>query len=91
VTWWEWTIAVIWGPSAVAVAAMLFVVVVGKTRKRLERRQPVLVDRRQPDGAWLREAIGDRGVPKSLSAVERQVAELTAGDRRMAEELRRTR
>jgi hypothetical protein len=60
-------------------------------RKRLERRRPVLVDRRQPDRAWLREAIDGRGVPKSLRAVERELEELTAGDRRLAQDIRRHR
>ena len=60
-------------------------------RKRLVRRRPVFVDRRQPDRAWLREAIDGRGVPKSLKAVERELEELTAGDRRLAQDLRRTR
>jgi hypothetical protein len=78
----------VWGPPAVAAAGMLLV---GKIRKRLERRKPVLVDRRQPDRAWLREAIDGRGVSKSLRAVERELEELTAGDRRLAEDIRRTR
>jgi hypothetical protein len=91
VEWWQWVALVIWGPATVAVAAMLFDVAVGKARKRLERRQPTLVDRRQPDRTWLREAVDGRGVSKSLSEVERELAELTAGDRRLAEDIRRTR
>jgi hypothetical protein len=81
----------IWGPAAVAVTGMLVAVLVGKIRERLERRQPVLVDRRLPDRAWLREVMDGRGVPMSLSAVEREVAALQAGERRMAEDVRRTR
>jgi hypothetical protein len=91
VSWWEWTLAVIWGPAAVAVAGLLVAVLIGRTRLRLQRRRPVLVDRRQPDRAWLREAMDGRGVPKSLSAVERELAELTTGDRQMSEDVRRTR
>jgi hypothetical protein len=83
VTWWEWTIAVIWGPAVVAVAGMLVAVLIAKTRMRLQRRRPVLVDRRQPDRAWLREAMDGRGVAKSLSAVQRELTELTTGDRRL--------
>ena len=52
----------IWGPATVAVAGMLAAVVVDKTRKRIARRRPVFIDRRQPGRAWLREAIDGRGV-----------------------------
>jgi hypothetical protein len=75
----------------VAVIAMLCHVGVDRARKRIGRRRPVLIDRRQPERAWLREAIDGRGVSRSLSAVERELAELTAGDRRLAEGIRRTR
>jgi hypothetical protein len=76
---------------------MLAVVLYGKARTRLRRRRPVLVDRRQPERAWLREAIDGRGVSRSLRAVEREVTELTTadphlttGDPHLAEELRRS-
>jgi hypothetical protein len=91
VAWWEWVVVSIWGPATVAVIAMLCAVGVGKARTRLGRRKPVLVDRRQPERAWLREAIDGRGVSKSLSAVGRELEELTAGDRRLAEDIRRSR
>jgi hypothetical protein len=81
----------IWGPAGIAVATMLCGVVLGKARKRPQRRRPVLVDRRQPDRAWLREIIDGRGVPRSLGAVERELAEITAGGRRLAQDIRRTR
>jgi hypothetical protein len=61
-TWWEWTIVAIWGPATAAVAGMLLAVAVDKARKRIARRRPVLMDRRQPGRAWLREAIDGRGV-----------------------------
>jgi hypothetical protein len=76
-TWWEWTILAIWGPASITVAGMLLAVAVDKTRKRLGRRRPVMIDRRRPERARLREAIDHRGLV-CLGPIEPELAELTA-------------
>jgi ribulose kinase len=68
-TWWEWTIAAVWGPCVGAVAAMLGVVAMGKATDWLARRHPAPVERRQPHRAGLREAIERRGVVKPAPEV----------------------
>jgi hypothetical protein len=91
VEWWQWVVVAIWGPATVAVIGLLSVVVVDKARKRVEGRRPVLVDRRQPDRAWLRDALDVRGVPERLISAERELTEITTVDRRLAEDIRPTR
>jgi len=59
--WWEWAVAVIWGPTTALIVVALLAVMVERIRGRIARRRPVTVDRRRPEGARLREMIGSRG------------------------------
>jgi hypothetical protein len=61
-TWWEWTIAGVWGPSILVTSGMLIAVAVGKATSRSAHRRPVTIERRQSHRAGLREAIERRGV-----------------------------
>jgi hypothetical protein len=91
-TWWEWTIVAIWGPATLAVAGMLCAVAIDKFRKRLERRRPVMLDRRRPELAWLRDVVDGRVTREPVGAIEHETPDLTVvsqsrrdGDRRSSE------
>jgi hypothetical protein len=60
--WWEWTIAGIWGPPVLITTGLLIAVAIGNATSRSAHRRPVTIERRQPHGAGLREAIERRGV-----------------------------